>query len=491
MTIFAPYSYVWSLNNTTAYKIPDLTTGKSVLNLKAATAAFVISDGGTNIWPVVTSAIPDMKKFVDQGGLLIISMGGANSPFLQNTMSLEQEIKILTNLLNDTGCRHIDFDIEGGEVSNLPGITQTNQTILALQKQFPDLYVSLTLPVGNPKWGTIQQTGIDIIKNAISLGVTINIVNGMVMDLGVVDINWGEMAIGMMENMKTQLALLYPSKSDSQLYGMLGCTPMIGKNDDGSVFTLQDATTVGNYVKEKGIGLLSFWALQRDQSSQSGGLATSTMVSQSDYAYYNAFLNALGNNSPIPAPTPTPAPVPTPTPTPAPVPTPTPIPVPTPTSVPTPTPIPVPTPTPVPIPVPTPTSVSTPVVLNWVIGKNFLIGDIVLYNKQYYKCVSGHTSIESWSPSIYTQSLWTLLPNGVTSSPSTPTPTPTTPPSTTKYIVLDSGSIVNGKIVGTIVSTIPTCTQSVHTQLVFTIPNDITTIPMNQKTNITMQRVFK
>jgi hypothetical protein len=449
MTIFAPYTYAWSTFNTKDYKIPNLSTAKSVLNLKAATSAFVISEGTSDkIWGVVTSSIPDMKNFVDQGGLLIISIGGAQGNFIQNTMTLEQEIKVLSELLTQTGCRHIDFDIEGGEVTNLTGITQTNQTIVALQKQFPGLYVSYTLPIGQPQWGSLQASGLAILENAVSLGVNVNIVNGMAMDIGVVDVKWGTMATSMVENMKTQIATIFPNKTDSQLYGMLGCTPMIGKNDDGSIFTLQDATTLGMYAKEKGLGLLSFWALQRDQSVQSGGLATSSMVTQNDFDYYNAFLKGLNGNVVVP-------PVVTPTPAP-----------------------PVVTPTPAP-PVVTP----TPTVSTWTIRKNYIVGDIVVYNKKTYKCASSHTSIESWSPSIYTQALWILIPN-------IETPVPNVPEPSKKYIILDSGNVNSNKVVGNITTVIPNPTQNYKTQLIFEIPNDITKIPMNTPISITMTRNY-
>jgi chitinase len=475
MTIFAPYTYAWSTFNTKDYKIPNLSTAMSVLNLKAATSAFVISEGSSDkIWSVVTDAIPDMKKFVDAGNLLIISIGGENGPFLQNTMTLAQEIEALSQLLLQTGCRHIDFDIEGGETTNLTGITQTNQTIAALQKQFPGLYVSYTLPIGQPQWGSLQASGLAILENAVSLGVNVNIVNGMAMDIGVVDVKWGTMATSMVENMKTQIATIFPNKTDSQLYGMLGCTPMIGKNDDGSIFTLQDATTLGMYAKEKGLGLLSFWALQRDQSIQSGGLATSSMVTQNDFDYYNAFLKGLNGNVVVP-PVVTPAPtVTTPVVTPAPTVTP-PVVTPAPTVTP---PVVVPAPTVTP-PVVTP----APTVTTWTIRKNYIVGDIVVYNKKTYKCASSHTSIESWSPSIYTQALWILIPN-------IETPVENVPEPSKKYIILDSGNVNSNKVVGNITTVIPNPTQNYKTQLIFEIPNDITKIPMNTPINITMTRNY-
>ena len=52
---------------------------------------------------------------------------------------------------------------------------------------------------------------------------------------------------------------------------MIGITPMIGLNDGSTTknpseqFTPTDATTVTQFVETNGLGLLSFWAINRDQ----------------------------------------------------------------------------------------------------------------------------------------------------------------------------------------------------------------------------------
>ena len=111
MTIFAPYTFCWSLGNTTNYKIPDLTTAKKILNLQAATSAFIISDNGSGIWSGFSQSIPDLTAFVKAGGYLIMSVGGANGPWLQDTMTQDQIVTNLSNILNQTGSRALDFDL--------------------------------------------------------------------------------------------------------------------------------------------------------------------------------------------------------------------------------------------------------------------------------------------------------------------------------------------------------------------------------------------
>lgn len=321
MTILAPYTYLWSVFNKTDYKIPTLAAARKTLNLQAATSAFVISNGGSGLWTSVTDAIPDMTAFVKAGGFLIISVGGANGPWIQDTMTEDQMVSNLASVLTLTGSRALDFDLEGSAVDS-PKIDVLNKAIAILQKQFPGLYVSYTLPIGQPQWGAIQASGLAILQNAISNGVNVSLVNGMLMDLGLQTVNWGVMSVSMVENMKTQISSLFPSKNDKELYGMLGAIFMSHQNDDGTIFSITDAKVLAEYAKAKGLGLISYWALQRDQVG-TGSLAVYNNGSTVDYEYYNTIRSILGS-APTPQPTPNPSPQPTPQPTPQPSPQPTP-----------------------------------------------------------------------------------------------------------------------------------------------------------------------
>jgi len=79
------------------------------------------------------------------------------------------------------------------------------------------------------------------------------------------------------------------------LHAMMGITPMIGTNDDGSTFTLDDARTVANFVKSNGIGMISYWSFQRDRAqatSGAGNLNSFSGVAQSNFEYHSIFKSA-------------------------------------------------------------------------------------------------------------------------------------------------------------------------------------------------------
>jgi hypothetical protein len=212
---------------------------------------------------------------------------------------------------------------------------------------------------------------------------------------------------------------------------------MIGYNDDYTIFSLEDAQQVASYAVPKGVGLLSFWAMQRDQIG-SGSLALYSGANKTDFEFYKVFKDAVGDAAtpeptpiptpvltPIPTPTPTlqptPAPKPTKTPTPKPTKTPNPKPTKTPNPKPTKTPNPKPTKTPVPQP---PTSIPTPISTidpmptptanpeacpAWAEGKDYKAGDKVAFQGQNYTCMQPHYAHPgtNWTP-VNTPSLWRL-----------------------------------------------------------------------------------
>jgi chitinase len=184
----------------------------------------------------------------------------------------------LQNLLTKTGARALDFDIEGGAVSSVNGAKVRNEAIVLLQKKFSDLKVSFTLPVRSAKWGPITEECLDLLRVARESGVKIALVNLMVMDIYLAGVKWSEESIAIMEKARVQTGLEYSE---------LGATFMAGKNDDGSVFSVEDCRTLVEFARAKGLGLVSYWALQRDQSVQNG-LQTSTMYTQEDYAFFKA-----------------------------------------------------------------------------------------------------------------------------------------------------------------------------------------------------------
>ena len=82
---------------------------------------------------------------------------------------------------------------------------------------------------------------------------------------------------------------------------MLGITPMIGNNDvAGETFTTNDAVTLTQFAQQRGVGHVSYWALQRDRPG-SGPLGEYSQVPQSLYQFYNTFKAVTGPVVPQPA----------------------------------------------------------------------------------------------------------------------------------------------------------------------------------------------
>jgi hypothetical protein len=104
-----------------------------------------------------------------------------------------------------------------------------------------------------------------------------------------------------------QLAQLYPSKSQAQLWAMVGVTEMPGIDDFGAgeTFTTADATTVENWAVAKGISSLSFWALERDNGNcpGTGGSDTCSGIAQSQWQFSHTFgpFTSGGTQPPPPA----------------------------------------------------------------------------------------------------------------------------------------------------------------------------------------------
>ena len=60
-------------------------------------------------------------------------------------------------------------------------------------------------------------------------------------------------------------------------------------NDVASeVFGLEDAQRLTAFAKQKGLGLLAFWAINRDQACTTG-LALCSGVNQNTFAFHNVF----------------------------------------------------------------------------------------------------------------------------------------------------------------------------------------------------------
>jgi hypothetical protein len=291
--VFAPYTYSW---DSPPVNMAQLAQSQGI---KYYTLAFMLGNGCQAQWNGNTtfdqsgfdSYISSLRSV---GGDVIVSFGGASGTYLEDTCSsvssLAAQIQAVVDRYNLT---YIDFDVEN-DFGNSAAQTRRAQAIAQVQAHAHSLgktlKVSFTLGVDTSGLPSDQ---INVLNAAISNGVDVGLVNIMVMDYGSPVSQMGNAAIQAANSTFSQLKSLFPAKSDTQIWAMLGITPMIGQNDTpGEVFGLTDAQQVMSFAQQNNIGLLAFWALERDfQCGQAtnGPSDTCSSVSQAAYAFSNIF----------------------------------------------------------------------------------------------------------------------------------------------------------------------------------------------------------
>mgnify|MGYP001246049643 CR=1 FL=1 len=275
---------------------------------KYYTLAFITASGCSPVWdgyvpinntgsdlPTLTS---DIQYIRSQGGDVIISFGGAAGQELAQACgdagSLQAQYQAV---INQYSALHLDFDIEGGEEGDATTYTRRNTALAALQRANPGLTISFTLPSATTG---LESGSLGLLNNAVSQGVNFSVVNLMTMDYGSPDSQMGQESINAANGLHGQLQQIFPAKSSSQLWSMVGLTPMIGQNDtQGEIFSQSNASQVLSFAQANHIGELSFWAVSRDNGSCAGSTSSSDTcdgLSQSTYAFTNLWKSFTGGS---------------------------------------------------------------------------------------------------------------------------------------------------------------------------------------------------
>ena len=149
-------------------------------------------------------------------------------------------------------------------------------------------------------------------------GVELSGVNLMTMDFGGSkpdDMSMGEATVSALRAAHAQLAAAYGRAglrlSAEQLWGRLGATPMIGRNDvEGEVFSLADAASLAGFADQVDLGRVSIWSANRDEqcgAQDDGGwrvLPTCSGVEQEPAEFTNGLLGQLDGSPPVATPRP-------------------------------------------------------------------------------------------------------------------------------------------------------------------------------------------
>lgn len=289
----SPYFHSWG---------GSLMEAKQV-GMNSAILAFAITRGDCAFVPDLIDKLPEARSYIAAGGQLLISFGGAEGVYAEIACEDDNQLfTMMEKLMQDSSTRRFDFDIEGRQLQNEEATARRTRVLARLQAKYPDLYVSFSLP------GWLQGLNADamnLLTTTLAAGVRIDMVNVMTQTFGVENLRTmvvpstvAQASMTTFVAVANQLTTIYRDKTATQLYAMMGMTPMIGKNDDGSVFTLDDARTLANFAKQNNIGMLSYWSFQRDRNQSTSGannLQTFSGVAQSDFQFHNIFKSADGN----------------------------------------------------------------------------------------------------------------------------------------------------------------------------------------------------
>ncbi|MEI8367685.1 MAG: cellulose binding domain-containing protein [Planctomycetia bacterium] len=270
----------------TLYPMVDLAGLVSAASTRHYTLAFITADpSGKPAWggyaeygvnsggdyeTKLRGAIVGVRQ---AGGDVSVSFGGAAGIELAQKLTDVTALKnAYRSVVDAYGLRRIDFDIEGAAVAEPASVERRWQAVAAMQKDLAvvgravDVWV--TLPV-LPQGLTVD--GVAVLKSAVKNGVSLAGVNVMAMDYG----SWaapnpsgkmGDYAIQAAASTFAQMQGVYgATKTDTQLWSMIGITPMIGVNDvTTEVFDQTEAREVVAFAQQRKIGMLGFWSINRD-----------------------------------------------------------------------------------------------------------------------------------------------------------------------------------------------------------------------------------
>jgi chitinase len=286
VTEYAPYFYTWGWGDS-SYAFSSLMQMKQKGGPSAVTIAFVLSGGGCTVSTDIQNNLGDVKSFVAAGGHVKASFGGADGTYLENACADATSLAgAISGFVDATGITDLDFDIEQGSTSSNATVNARRATALATVQAQKKIRVAFTLPV-NPDG--LDSLGLDIVKSALAAGVKISFVNVMTMDYGN-GTNLGTTPIASVDATAKQLQAAVAGLSSDAAYRMVGATAMAGHNDDTEIFSLDDASALIAYAKQKKLGLVSFWAIQRDEKCPAAiDLNLCTGVNASTFQFHQIF----------------------------------------------------------------------------------------------------------------------------------------------------------------------------------------------------------
>ena len=249
-------------------------------------------------WSTYGAAIAKMRA---AGGDVIPSFGGYSADhggeeIADSCTDVARIAADYEQVITTYNVSRLDFDVEDISETNTAGINRRNEAIHLVEQwaAHHGRTVQFVYTLGTNMTGMDDPGGMTVLQNAVADHARIDIVNIMTFDYyDDQPHEMGQDTITAATAVIKQLHTVYPGKSTSELWHMLGITEMVGIDDYGppEVFTPADAVLVRNWARSTGIAELSFWALERDNGGCVGtaGSDSCSGVAQGTWQFSRTF----------------------------------------------------------------------------------------------------------------------------------------------------------------------------------------------------------
>ena len=242
----------------------------------------------------------DIATIEARGGTVIPSFGGytadtTNTELADSCTSVSAIAQVYESLVTTYHITRIDLDVEADSLTNTAGIERRNEAVAQTEAwaaaNHKVVQFDYTIPV-NPTG--LTASGLSVLQNAAAEGAKITEVNIMTFDY----------YFGTTQDMLAdaedaavathgQLESIYPQEPSLALWHSIGITVMPGIDDFGAAetFTTADAPALLGWAATHDLGLISIWALQRDNGGCVGtkGAGSCSGVAQPTWYFSHVF----------------------------------------------------------------------------------------------------------------------------------------------------------------------------------------------------------
>ncbi|HEX5118366.1 MAG TPA: chitinase [Pseudonocardiaceae bacterium] len=267
----------------------------------AAVGSCTVEWNGDTSTPVAQSTFgAAIRQIRATGGDVIPSFGGfaaddTSTEIADSCTSVPAIAAAYENVVTTYNVTRLDLDTEDLSLTNTAGIDRRNKAIKLVEdwaaRHHRTVQFTYTLPSAPTG---LAPTGLAVLQNAVANHARIDVVNIMTFDY--FDGQPHEMATDTMtaaDGLIGQLHALFPNRSTSRLWSMVGVTEMVGIDDFGAseTFTLDDATAIQHWALAHNISYLAFWAIERDNGSCPGlkGQGLCSGVAQDTWQFAHTF----------------------------------------------------------------------------------------------------------------------------------------------------------------------------------------------------------